>query len=267
MRNTIKEFIEPSKSEKQEMWNRAIFVFDTNVLLNLYRYSAKTRKTLLEIFDFIKDRIWCPYQVAWEFMKDRNEVIIDTQNKYEEFSREIDKFMETVKQQLRVSPKDDEYEKLENMLNEWLENYQKHNLLIKEPSNDQLLEKILELFDGKVGKGFSKEELEEIKSEGKRRYEQQIPPGYLDAKKQKGTEDNNTYGDFIIWKEIIQYAKENKIDVLFITDDQKADWWNIVKGRTMGPRIELRKEFRKETELRSSEALPFQERKGRYSGS
>ena len=42
MRRAIKEYIEPSSKEKQELWEKAIFVFDTNVLLNLYRYSAKT---------------------------------------------------------------------------------------------------------------------------------------------------------------------------------------------------------------------------------
>ncbi|MFR1372423.1 MAG: hypothetical protein ACLSA0_20220 [Eisenbergiella massiliensis] len=28
---------------------------------------------------------------------------------------------------------------------------------------------------------------------------------------------------------------------------KKEDWWNIVKGKTIGPRVELRKEFMKET--------------------
>lgn len=32
MRSAIKEYIEPSSKEKQELWEKAIFVFDTNVL-------------------------------------------------------------------------------------------------------------------------------------------------------------------------------------------------------------------------------------------
>lgn len=56
MKNTIKEFIEPTNKEKQELWQKA--VFDTNVLLNLYRYSAKTRKSLLAAFENFKDRVW-----------------------------------------------------------------------------------------------------------------------------------------------------------------------------------------------------------------
>ena len=65
MRNAIKEFIEPSDYERHNLWENAIFVFDTNVLLNLYRYSAKTRNSLLDAFESFKDRIWIPYQVLF----------------------------------------------------------------------------------------------------------------------------------------------------------------------------------------------------------
>ena len=58
MKNTIKEFIEPTNKEKQELWQKAVFVFDTNVLLNLYRYSAKTRKSLLAAFENFKFDFW-----------------------------------------------------------------------------------------------------------------------------------------------------------------------------------------------------------------
>ena len=51
MREAIKEYIEYSSKEKNDLWNTATFVFDTNVFLNLYRYSNKTRNQLLESFD------------------------------------------------------------------------------------------------------------------------------------------------------------------------------------------------------------------------
>ena len=60
-------------------------------------------------------------------------------------------------------------------------------------------------------------------------------------------ECSNAYGDLIIWKQIIKYAKENAVGIVYVTHDQKEDWWNITKGKTIGPRIELRKEFITET--------------------
>ena len=52
----------------------------------------------------------------------------------------------------------------------------------------------------------------------------------------------------IIWKQIIKYAKDNQVGIIYVTHDQKEDWWNIVKGKTIGPRFELRKEFQDETQ-------------------
>ena len=70
----------------------------------------------------------------------------------------------------------------------------------------------------------------------------------MDEKKRKDQlDDNNAYGDLIIWKQIIQYAKERSVGIVYVTHDQKEDWWNIVKGKTIGPRIELRREFTSET--------------------
>ena len=53
MRDTIKEYIELSDKEKNDLWNTATFVFDTNVFLNLYRYSNKTRNQLIESFEWL----------------------------------------------------------------------------------------------------------------------------------------------------------------------------------------------------------------------
>lgn len=45
---------------------------------------------------------------------------------------------------------------------------------------------------------------------------------------------------------MINYSKANKINMLFITNDVKKDWWEEDKG-VKNPRVELRKEFYKET--------------------
>lgn len=57
MRSTIQEYLSYSDEEKQDLWNHATFVFDTNVFLNLYRYTDKTRKLLLLALNQLKDRL------------------------------------------------------------------------------------------------------------------------------------------------------------------------------------------------------------------
>lgn len=75
MKNAISEYLNLSNSKKETMLDTAMIVFDTNVFLNLYRRSKATREALLKIMESFKDRLWMPYQVAREFMKNRPEVI------------------------------------------------------------------------------------------------------------------------------------------------------------------------------------------------
>lgn len=248
MKTAIKEFLEPTNEEKQQIWEKCVFVFDTNVLLNLYRYSAKTRSSLLAAFESFKDRIWIPYQVAYEFMRRRCDVIYETVHRYDKFKEEIDTFTTKATETLRLTSKDDEIIELQRYLCKWLDSNKERNLLVDSSSSDEILDQILLIFEGRVGKKVDEEELTEIKKEGKERYEKLIPPGYKDEKKKNSvSDDNNAYGDFIIWKQILKYAKTNSVGIVFVTHDQKEDWWNIVKGKTIGPRIELRKEFLEET--------------------
>jgi hypothetical protein len=52
------------------------------------------------------------------------------------------------------------------------------------------------------------------------------------------------YGDLIVWKQILKSSVKNQWKhVLFITDDNKEDWWRIESGKTVGARPELAKEI------------------------
>lgn len=168
MRNAIKEFIEPSDYEKHNLWENAIFVFDTNVLLNLYRYSAKTRNSLLDAFESFKDRIWIPYQVAYEYMNKRCEVIYETVQRYEQFKKEIDAFTSKAIETLRLTQSDEEVSELKRYLFKWLDSNKDRNLLVLSAEQDEILNKILTIFEGRVGEKVSDDELLAIKEEGKR---------------------------------------------------------------------------------------------------
>lgn len=242
MRNAIKEYIELSDKEKNNLWNTATFVFDTNVFLDLYRYSNKTRNQLIESFEWLKTRIWMPYQVAFEFCKDRYSVIDEANRRFDNIWSEADKLTDSWKNELRLDCNDSDIEELGKYLKEWITKKKDSNYLTFSATDDEVFCKLLDLFDGKVGKPFSVEEKLSIEQDGEKRYASKIPPGYKDNKKME-----NRFGDLLVWKEIIGYAKSKEVDVIFVTRDQKEDWWNTSSGKTIGPRIELRKEFYEET--------------------
>ncbi|WP_281310745.1 PIN-like domain-containing protein [Flavobacterium flavigenum] len=59
----------------------------------------------------------------------------------------------------------------------------------------------------------------ELVPDGKSRYLQELPPGFEDDK------DFNSFGDLIIWNEILNYSSNNEIKkVIIITNDNKKDW-------------------------------------------
>lgn len=107
---------------------------------------------------------------------------------------------------------------------------------------DDILDAVSNLFDGCVGNDFTEDELEALYQEGERRYANQVPPGYCDEKNKKDKAKRSLYGDLVVWKQVIAYAKEKEQCVIFITDDHKSDWWDKVEGKH-SPRKELIREF------------------------
>lgn len=247
MRTAIWEYLIPSFEDKEILWNKCVFVFDTNVLLNLYRYTSNTRDTLLSAFDDLKERVWLPYQVAYEYAKNRFDVIYETVEKYKKLEKLQQDFIDQYIKELRLKPSDESIEQLQDLIGTWITEQKEKNVLVTQASDDKILGKVLSIFDGKVGTPFSQEELDAIYAEGKERYESQIPPGFCDSKKEKDGYANNAYGDLIVWKQIINFSTHGHKDIIYVTHDQKKDWWSISKGRTVGPRIELRKEFSEKT--------------------
>src|SRR6266567_2622681 len=93
---------------------------------------------------------------------------------------------------------------------------------------DPVFDAVTELFDGKVGKPYKTEEYKEIYKKGKERYEQKVPPGYMDIAKKSN--NNNEFGDLVVWFQILDYAKGEARPIILITDDAKEDWWRDAGG-------------------------------------
>lgn len=85
------------------------------------------------------------------------------------------------------------------------------------------------------------------------RYKREIPPGYKDKEK-----FDEGIGDLLIWKTVIEIAKDKEMPVLFVTEDAKSDWWVQSEG-AFQPRIELIEEFRRETNGETIHLLPLSE--------
>lgn len=64
-------------------------VIDTNVLLDLVRYSIYISKNILEIFNKCIDLLWMPNQVFCEYETNKNKVFGDYKKKYQNFQNDL----------------------------------------------------------------------------------------------------------------------------------------------------------------------------------
>ncbi|MGN6178800.1 MAG: PIN-like domain-containing protein [Mucilaginibacter sp.] len=251
-------FYSPTTNEINKSWEDGIFVFDANTLLNLYRYSNSTRKDFLLVLEKLKDKLFMPHQVGLEYQTNRINVIEILSNSYDSLEKDIKEIFENqFKNQVNKFKRHpsisiDAILKLqEDFLKKIKSELEKQRKAHPDfTTEDGVLNQLTEIYKGKVGKAFSKEELQKIYSEGKARYEQQIPPGYKDLETKRKRGEQHVYGDLIIWKEVINFARKEKKLIIFVTDDRKEDWWTIENGKTIRAREELIKEFYDLTGLR-----------------
>ena len=249
MKELFPGYFREEHGEQGEIWKHAIFVFDANILLNLYRYSNKSREDFLRILKQIQDRVWISHQAVEEYFHNRLAVIKSQEAAYDDTMKDIDA-LESKLDNNRQHPFLDKtslddllatFSKIKRELSE-SKKYHSDRIL-----NDPIKETLAEIFDGKVGVAYTEEEFEAAFKNGETRYKRFIPPGYKDSIKAKGTDNYNDqkrkFGDLIVWLQTLSYAKDSAKDVIFITDDKKEDWWEIFNGKTIGPRPELVKEF------------------------
>lgn len=250
MRRFFPGYYRPTAEQFMELWQQCIFVLDTNVLLNFYRYSPQTSNHLLEILRSVAERLWLPHQVALEYQENRLSEIVNQEKTYDRVTKILEKTQNELNTLLlprgHLSIDVDALLRgiqtaFSEVKNE-LDNQQRlHPNLF---DDDRIGEELIALFGERVGGPFTQERLNEIFKQGEIRYAQQVPPGYKDSSK-KGVKRygalmiDEKYGDLVLWHQIIDKAKESRKQILFVTDDTKDDWWWILEGRTIGPRPEL----------------------------
>lgn len=256
MKEKFKEYLPITEEQKNAIWEHAPIVFDTNILFNLYRYSSSTRDDLLNVMTTNQDKLWLPYQVGFEYFNKREDIIDKMVKAHEALKEKIDTFKNTltdffnkdyshhplIKRDDFFNAYDEAINGLKSRLDEWMHDMPSYN------ESDTILTRLLELYEGKVGDDYDDAKLKEIYKEGAVRYNEQIPPGYKDGKEKEHEGSRHMYGDLIIWHQIIDYAKDHNTDIIFVTEDLKEDWWYKRDGEIISPRVELLKEFHKETD-------------------
>ncbi|ENM1016023.1 DUF4935 domain-containing protein [Klebsiella variicola] len=246
MKEKFSYCFEPRGNDLDSIWKEGILTVDTNVLLDLYRYHENTRDSIVSNLEKFEGELWLSHQAASEFFRNRKKVITSSEKTFKDAIAETDNLSKsldgivsklkgnriipnTIAEELREAV-DKAIESTKGKIKESKESYPKYL------EDDPILERISKLFNDKIGE--EPQDLAEDIKQAEKRVEDKIPPGYKDIDK----DDDRPYGDYLLWKQSLDYSKKTKKPLILITSERKEDWWEIIQGKTVGPRPELLKE-------------------------
>jgi hypothetical protein len=246
----------PSEDESADALRSALVVVDANVLLNLYRYNDSTRDDLLGLLRGVGDRLWVPHQVMREFWRNRLTVLAGRAAAADQVLAALAKQQRAADDALHQwakttaladSVRDDLVRKVDALHRELVAAIGSHTPPSPDspgvPGREPVLDELEALLRGKVGAKPDDGRWKALVQEGKRRAAAKEPPGYLDAGKDDSSLPEGSAGDYLVWAQAVQEAARRETDLLFVTGDEKEDWWWRYRSEFLGPRVELVEEF------------------------
>lgn len=231
-----------------EIKNDCIFILDTNVLLLPYTTTKESFEAIKKIYKKLidEDRLFIPEQVAREFVSNRPEKIKDIYQNLNNVKSKLhtpsfgnypllgslSDYNNILDLEKEINEKNEEYsKKLKNIANQ----------IKKWGIEDPISIVYKELFKEKIIRGTEEQE-EKILDVLSKRNEFNIPPGFKDKSK-----DDNGIGDLLIWLTILNIAKQENKNIVFVSADEKNDWFYKSESVALFPRFELISEFNDET--------------------
>lgn len=243
--------------------SNTIIILDTNVLLLPYVADQLGKKDIKIIEDLMmrlknENRIFIPERVAREFIRNRDGKISDFIKALNDKKSRISLPDIGLSKTLQDMSQFNTLETLSKKINELAVEYKKTftamiNDIKSWKGNDPITTIYKKVFDKSNILPYPGEEQDAIKEWECRRL-MKSPPRYKD-----GGKDDTGIGDFLIWKTLIHAGKEKNKNVIFVTGDQKSDWFIRGEREAIFVRPELIDEFRRECANQTLRLIKFDE--------
>nr|WP_295884194.1 PIN-like domain-containing protein [uncultured Devosia sp.] len=223
-----------------------IIALDTNVLLLPYTIRKDGLPKLQKFYQDLRaaNRLYLPARVAREFIVHRDKklaellkMITDVRSKINIGETKLSPILEGVEgsEAMAVASKalaeaKSQYTKAISVVEEQVQSW----------SGDDPVTSVYDaVFDGE--NIISPTQTNDVLlAEWQVRLKERIPPGYKD-----GGKADTGIGDFLVWKALLALGAAQKKDLIFVTGEEKADWFVRVNGAGAYPRPELVAEYRK----------------------
>ncbi|MFF3842270.1 PIN-like domain-containing protein [Streptomyces sp. NPDC001930] len=240
---------------RREFFTSAIVVLDTNVLLNLYEFTALARSQVATALEKVAPRLWMPHQVGLEFVSGRHRVINSRTQALTEASATVNKKFGEARSAIAAARRH-----VQNMLTrygndpgalaeldellgdaavstaqrEWSDALLTRIKALKNdqdimPSSvdgaDPVIDLVASLYGDRIGAQPS-DEVTRMRTEHAltHRFPNRIPPGFADSNKNTPMA---SAGDYLLWEEILDHVRTlpDPRRVLLVSADTKDDWY------------------------------------------
>lgn len=238
-----------------------IVALDANALLFPLEFSSESVSAVEKVYTQLarKKRLIVPAQAVREFYKHRSQKISEI---VEALGGVIKKARRQIfEQPIPILESNKDYQEARNLgkeiINKGKRLEEKLTLISQQLKDGIGSDPVSVLYRKVLGnsvcnlKETEKLSRENIIKEVERRARLDIAPGFKDKSKEDGG-----IGDYIIWATILQEAEATKKHCIFVTEEEKADWW-IKKNGTFQPRPELIDEYRRASDGKSLHLLPL----------
>ncbi|OEE43052.1 PIN domain-containing protein [Vibrio anguillarum] len=240
-------FLEPIDRIKEE----ALIVLDANVLLLPFTTDVKNVEAIKSLYEKLveSDQIYLPAQAVREYLDNRANKLANINEALQKKSNQSFNYvgahplLSSLEQYQALieleAPLKEAIKQYQNKIRETLSAVQAWGW------NDPVSKMYHEVLSERV---LSDEAIstEIVDADLKRRSRLNIPPGYKDKSKEQ-----NQAGDLLIWHELLNLAESKDKHVIFVSGDEKPDWWHQSGKNPLYPRFELVDEFREKTSGKS----------------
>jgi len=246
--------------------SRPIIIFDTNIYLDLLRYSKSASTELLHLYQTVNDDLRLPAQVRKEL--DKNMPIVSGQRISNlktagtTIKNTINNCSNNVRTQLDVfirhkfaeasrlsDTANSEFERIKETISNYIENVVRDNNSFLATSDVAAFINLI--WSAHTQDSYKASKLMSIYTEGSIRYRYKAPPGYMDDpqnNKESKKYGTDVFGDFVLWNQIIDYGCLEHRTIVFVTADIKEDWFVLDGKRPVSPCEELLNEFSEKTD-------------------
>ncbi len=219
-------------TSSERLLKNAVLVLDTNIYLSVIQYPTELSEKLLSIFQEYNSnsKLFVPGTVADEVIKQLDFYLRRIDSQYITIDDKLDKTLGDIEKIFKDQGKKTfpikEPKDVMDLLKKHFEEIKKEIKDKEEEKKDtkKLRETIVNLMS-KVGENYTDDDKKKWKSY----FEEKIRLGLYPGAKDSGKDENIKYNDAYIWKQTIDFSKDQKQDIILVTADLKDDWWNIDK--------------------------------------